>query len=615
MTEGGLYGIEAIAAFRKGRDVSDIARDLTRVDIVALDPDVAVATAEYRRTGSGRRGAQSQVWVRRPEGWRIASAHVSLGRLDDWTDAHATTSATTCRQSPTAVTSSAPTTPAGSQRNPFGRVPSASSTVPIESGAGTPAMKSPNAAFGSAQTSTAIAPPPGAAHHPRPPRRPARPAHRAGRPAPSAPPAGTARRAGSARRSAAAPTCARRRPRPRSRRARRRRPPAPPAAPATRSRRGSRFPSRSISRPRLAISPSRPAARQQRHAPRPPVVPRRRRHRQPAEPEQVDEVGVGPEPRVRPDRIRRDLVERHEGRESSARRAGRPAPAPAPARASAPRAGRSRGTRRPRSAPPPARRSAGSPDAPRRGRAPAAARPPCAAPPPRRRRRASPPPRGRARSRSPRSGRRAPPAPRPSPRTTPPARRRRRTAGSRATARRPSAAGGAAPSGPTGTGPGIGVARVEPGGGPERRPGVVDGQREDRDRVERPAGRHDAPGGKRPERRLQPDDVVEPRRHPSRPRGVGAEAEGRPRRAPPPPPSPTTTRPAPRAGSSAFRGTGYGVRTPDEPGRELVEVGLADRDRPGGPQPRHRRRRPPPARRRRPGRPPSSAARRRRCCP
>ena len=27
MTEGGLYGIEAIAAFRKGRDVSDIARD------------------------------------------------------------------------------------------------------------------------------------------------------------------------------------------------------------------------------------------------------------------------------------------------------------------------------------------------------------------------------------------------------------------------------------------------------------------------------------------------------------------------------------------------------------------------------------------------------------
>ena len=37
-----------------------------------------MATAEYRRLKSGRRGAQSQVWVRRPEGWRIASAHVSL---------------------------------------------------------------------------------------------------------------------------------------------------------------------------------------------------------------------------------------------------------------------------------------------------------------------------------------------------------------------------------------------------------------------------------------------------------------------------------------------------------------------------------------------------------
>ena len=47
MTDGGLYGIEAIAAFRKGRDVSDLARELTRVDIVALGPDVAVATV-YR---------------------------------------------------------------------------------------------------------------------------------------------------------------------------------------------------------------------------------------------------------------------------------------------------------------------------------------------------------------------------------------------------------------------------------------------------------------------------------------------------------------------------------------------------------------------------------------
>jgi ketosteroid isomerase-like protein len=76
--DGGAYGVDAIAAFRRGRDVSDIRRELLRVEIVALSPDVAVATAEYRRLGSGRRGGQSQTWLRTPEGWRIASAHVSL---------------------------------------------------------------------------------------------------------------------------------------------------------------------------------------------------------------------------------------------------------------------------------------------------------------------------------------------------------------------------------------------------------------------------------------------------------------------------------------------------------------------------------------------------------
>lgn len=79
MTEGGLYGIAEIADFRRARSTEDLERELKRVDIVALSADVGVATAEYRRTGSGRLGTQSQVWVRRPEGWRIASAHVSLG--------------------------------------------------------------------------------------------------------------------------------------------------------------------------------------------------------------------------------------------------------------------------------------------------------------------------------------------------------------------------------------------------------------------------------------------------------------------------------------------------------------------------------------------------------
>ena len=76
--DGGLYGHQEIAAFRRARDVSDVERVLSQVRIVALSPDLGVATCEYRRVGSGRRGAQSQVWMRRPEGWRIVSAQVSL---------------------------------------------------------------------------------------------------------------------------------------------------------------------------------------------------------------------------------------------------------------------------------------------------------------------------------------------------------------------------------------------------------------------------------------------------------------------------------------------------------------------------------------------------------
>ena len=76
--EGSLYGYDEIAVFRAKRDVSDIARDLLRVEIVALAADIGVANAEYRRRASGRKGAQSQVWKRFAEGWRIVSAHVSL---------------------------------------------------------------------------------------------------------------------------------------------------------------------------------------------------------------------------------------------------------------------------------------------------------------------------------------------------------------------------------------------------------------------------------------------------------------------------------------------------------------------------------------------------------
>ena len=77
--EGGAWGYEAIANFRKGRPAEDLMRELLRTEINVLSDCIGVANAEYRRTGSGRRGAQSQVWQKRGDTWRIISAHVSLG--------------------------------------------------------------------------------------------------------------------------------------------------------------------------------------------------------------------------------------------------------------------------------------------------------------------------------------------------------------------------------------------------------------------------------------------------------------------------------------------------------------------------------------------------------
>ena len=76
-----LYGHEAIAGFRAARDASDVKRELVRVVITAYGPDLATASCEYRRLGSGRQGRQMQTWVRFAEGWRIVAAHVSFKDL------------------------------------------------------------------------------------------------------------------------------------------------------------------------------------------------------------------------------------------------------------------------------------------------------------------------------------------------------------------------------------------------------------------------------------------------------------------------------------------------------------------------------------------------------
>ena len=75
-----LYGPDQIAAFRKARPAINLARTITRLDIVSFGRDFASVTLEFERAASTGtvRGRQSQVWVRLPEGWRIVQAHVSL---------------------------------------------------------------------------------------------------------------------------------------------------------------------------------------------------------------------------------------------------------------------------------------------------------------------------------------------------------------------------------------------------------------------------------------------------------------------------------------------------------------------------------------------------------
>jgi hypothetical protein len=75
-----LYGHDELEAFRKSRPAANLARTVTRLDIVSFGRDFASITLEFERdTPKGKvSGRQSQVWVRFPQGWRIVSAHVSL---------------------------------------------------------------------------------------------------------------------------------------------------------------------------------------------------------------------------------------------------------------------------------------------------------------------------------------------------------------------------------------------------------------------------------------------------------------------------------------------------------------------------------------------------------
>lgn len=79
-----LWGFDEIAAFRVGRTGGSPSRTRLRTEITTFGADVAVAHVEFRRDDTGRIGRQSQTWIRTGDGWKIASAHVSL--MQDGTD-------------------------------------------------------------------------------------------------------------------------------------------------------------------------------------------------------------------------------------------------------------------------------------------------------------------------------------------------------------------------------------------------------------------------------------------------------------------------------------------------------------------------------------------------
>ncbi|MET3665074.1 oxalurate catabolism protein HpxZ [Caulobacter sp. 1776] len=73
-----LWGFAEIAAFRLGRAGGSPPRTRLRTEITTFGTDFAIANVEFRRDDSGKIGRQSQTWIRVEDGWKVASAHVSL---------------------------------------------------------------------------------------------------------------------------------------------------------------------------------------------------------------------------------------------------------------------------------------------------------------------------------------------------------------------------------------------------------------------------------------------------------------------------------------------------------------------------------------------------------
>ncbi len=75
-----LYGIEEIRAFRQGRPVVNLEREIIKLKVVTFGQDTASVVLEFKRVINDipRYGRQSQLWRKFPEGWKIVFAHVSF---------------------------------------------------------------------------------------------------------------------------------------------------------------------------------------------------------------------------------------------------------------------------------------------------------------------------------------------------------------------------------------------------------------------------------------------------------------------------------------------------------------------------------------------------------
>jgi len=73
---GTLIGYATISTFRQNRTTTPSPRSLQNTVITTFGRDFAATNTESARPGRPI-SRQSQSWIRTPDGWRIAAAHVS----------------------------------------------------------------------------------------------------------------------------------------------------------------------------------------------------------------------------------------------------------------------------------------------------------------------------------------------------------------------------------------------------------------------------------------------------------------------------------------------------------------------------------------------------------